>query len=46
MAFITFPDRQVNAQTGTIEIVGEFPNSRNLLALVQVYQSLGGGWQQ
>src|SRR3981189_3517982 len=24
-------DRQVNAQTGTIQIVGEFPNSRNLL---------------
>jgi RND family efflux transporter MFP subunit len=28
---ITFADRQVNTQTGTIQIVGEFPNSRNLL---------------
>ena len=28
---IVFADRQVNAQTGTIQIVGEFPNSRNLL---------------
>jgi RND family efflux transporter MFP subunit len=28
---IIFADRQVNVQTGTIEIVGEFPNSRNLL---------------
>jgi len=28
---IIFADRQVNAQTGTIEIVGEFPNSRNSL---------------
>jgi RND family efflux transporter MFP subunit len=28
---IIFADRQVNAQTGTIQIVGEFPNSRNLL---------------
>jgi RND family efflux transporter MFP subunit len=28
---IIFADRQVNTQTGTIEIVGEFPNSRNLL---------------
>ena len=37
---IIFADRQVNTQTGTIQIVGEFPNSRNLLrpgqyALVQ-----------
>jgi RND family efflux transporter MFP subunit len=28
---IIFADRQVNTQTGTIEIVGEFPNTRNLL---------------
>jgi membrane fusion protein (multidrug efflux system) len=28
---IIFADRQVNMQTGTIQIVGEFPNSRNLL---------------
>jgi RND family efflux transporter MFP subunit len=28
---IVFADRQVNSQTGTIEIVGEFPNSKNLL---------------
>ena len=28
---IIFADRQVNIQTGTIQIVGEFPNSRNLL---------------
>ena len=28
---IIFADRQVNTQTGTIEIVGEFPNSKNLL---------------
>jgi RND family efflux transporter MFP subunit len=28
---IAFADRQVNAQTGTIQIVGEFPNARNLL---------------
>jgi RND family efflux transporter MFP subunit len=28
---IIFADRQVNAQTGTIQIVGEFPNPRNLL---------------
>ena len=28
---ITFADRQVNAQTGTIQVVGEFPNPRNLL---------------
>jgi RND family efflux transporter MFP subunit len=28
---IIFADRQVNVQTGTIQIVGEFPNSRNLL---------------
>src|SRR6202046_679418 len=28
---IIFADRQVNAQTGTIQIVGEFYNSRNLL---------------
>ena len=28
---IIFSDRQVNTQTGTIQIVGEFPNSRNLL---------------
>jgi RND family efflux transporter MFP subunit len=28
---IVFADRQVNAQTGTIQIVGEFPNARNLL---------------
>jgi RND family efflux transporter MFP subunit len=26
-----FADRQVDTQTGTIQIVGEFPNSRNLL---------------
>src|SRR5580693_698010 len=26
-----FADRQVNTQTGTIQIVGEFPNSKNLL---------------
>jgi len=37
---IIFADRQVDAQTGTIQIVGEFPNPRNLLrpgqyALVQ-----------
>ena len=28
---IIFSDRQVNTQTGTIQIVGEFPNSKNLL---------------
>jgi len=28
---IVFADRQVNAQTGTIQIVGEFPNPKNLL---------------
>jgi RND family efflux transporter MFP subunit len=28
---IIFADRQVNMQTGTIQIVGEFPNSRSLL---------------
>ena len=28
---IIFADRQVNEQTGTIQIVGEFPNSKNLL---------------
>jgi RND family efflux transporter MFP subunit len=28
---IIFADRQVNVQTGTIQIVGEFPNSKNLL---------------
>jgi len=28
---IIFADRQVNTQTGTIEIVGEFSNSKNLL---------------
>jgi len=28
---IIFADRQVNTQTGAIQIVGEFPNSRNLL---------------
>lgn len=28
---IIFADRQVNEQTGTIQIVGEFPNIRNLL---------------
>src|SRR5579863_5014351 len=28
---IVFADRQVNTQTGTIQNVGEFPNSRNLL---------------
>ena len=28
---IIFADRQVNTQTGTIQIVGEFQNSRNLL---------------
>ena len=28
---IIFADRQVNVQTGTIQIVGEFPNPRNLL---------------
>jgi RND family efflux transporter MFP subunit len=28
---IIFADRQVNEQTGTIQIVGEFPNTRNLL---------------
>ena len=28
---IIFADRQVNQQTGTIQIVGEFPNSKNLL---------------
>jgi membrane fusion protein (multidrug efflux system) len=28
---IIFADRQVNTQTGTIQIVGEFPNARNLL---------------
>jgi RND family efflux transporter MFP subunit len=28
---IIFADRQVNGQTGTIQIVGEFPNTRNLL---------------
>ena len=28
---IIFADRQVNEQTGTIQVVGEFPNPRNLL---------------
>ena len=28
---IVFADRQVNTQTGTIQIVGEFRNSKNLL---------------
>src|ERR1700751_2364040 len=28
---IIFADRQVNTQTGTIQIVGQFPNSKNLL---------------
>ena len=28
---IIFADRQVDTQTGTIQIVGEFPNPRNLL---------------
>src|ERR1700739_3403089 len=28
---IIFSDRQVDRQTGTIQIVGEFPNSKNLL---------------
>src|SRR3984957_14955488 len=28
---IIFADRQVNTQTGTIQIMGEFPNSKNLL---------------
>jgi RND family efflux transporter MFP subunit len=28
---IIFADRQVNTQTGTIQIVGEFPNAKNLL---------------
>jgi RND family efflux transporter MFP subunit len=28
---IVFADRQVNAQTGTIQMVGELPNARNLL---------------
>jgi membrane fusion protein (multidrug efflux system) len=28
---IAFADRQVNTQTGTIQIVGEFPNPKNLL---------------
>ena len=28
---IIFADRQVNTQTGTIQVVGEFPNSRNFL---------------
>jgi RND family efflux transporter MFP subunit len=28
---IIFADRQVNTQTGTIQIVGEFVNSKNLL---------------
>src|SRR5580700_7096473 len=28
---IIFADRQVNTQTGTIQIVGEFPNSKNVL---------------
>jgi len=28
---IIFTDRQVDVQTGTIQIVGEFPNSKNLL---------------
>jgi len=28
---IIFADRQVSTQTGTIQIVGEFPNSKNLL---------------
>jgi membrane fusion protein (multidrug efflux system) len=28
---IVFADRQVNTQTGTIQVVGEFPNSKNLL---------------
>jgi RND family efflux transporter MFP subunit len=28
---IIFADRQVNSQTGTIQIVGEFPNPKNLL---------------
>jgi RND family efflux transporter MFP subunit len=39
---IIFADRQVNTQTGTIQIVGEFPNSKNLLrpgqyALIQAH---------
>jgi membrane fusion protein (multidrug efflux system) len=28
---IVFADRQVNPQTGTIQIIGEFPNPKNLL---------------
>jgi membrane fusion protein (multidrug efflux system) len=28
---IIFADRQINSQTGTIQIVGEFPNPKNLL---------------
>jgi RND family efflux transporter MFP subunit len=28
---IAFADRQVNPQTGTIQIIGEFPNPKNLL---------------
>src|SRR5580658_6511635 len=28
---IIFADRQMNVQTGTIQIVGEFPNSKNVL---------------
>jgi membrane fusion protein (multidrug efflux system) len=28
---VVFADRQVNTQTGTIQIVGEFPNPKNLL---------------
>ena len=28
---IIFADRQVNEQNGTIQIVGQFPNSKNLL---------------
>jgi membrane fusion protein (multidrug efflux system) len=28
---VIFADRQVDTQTGTIQIVGEFPNSKNLL---------------
>src|SRR3984957_1793311 len=45
---IIFADRQVNTQTGTIQIVGEFPNSRNLLrpgqyARVQAPTGSSGG---
>lgn len=28
---IVFADRQVNTQTGTIQIIGEFPNPKNIL---------------